>query len=197
MPRQRKFDEDVVLTAAMKCFWRQGYPATSMRDLEAATGLTTGSLYNGFEGKEQLFRAALRHYIHTVVQSRIARYLISGDARLGILGFVRDGLKRGTTRVNNGCFLVNTYVEGPLHERKVLDLIAEGRGMIDSALDAAVKRGMEDGTVNPVSSGEVLAQQISLLTTALLVRCRTETRRGWYEEPVALLEGLLDGHRAN
>jgi AcrR family transcriptional regulator len=26
-------------------FWKQGYQATSMRDLEAATGLTAGSLY--------------------------------------------------------------------------------------------------------------------------------------------------------
>ena len=48
MARPREFDEGTVLEAAGLCFWKQGYEATSVRDLVAPTGITAGSLYNAF-----------------------------------------------------------------------------------------------------------------------------------------------------
>ena len=42
----REFDEDAVLEAATQFFWKNGYEATSMRDLADHTGMTTPSLYN-------------------------------------------------------------------------------------------------------------------------------------------------------
>ena len=40
MARPREFDEGTVLEAAGLCFWKQGYEATSVRDLVARTGIT-------------------------------------------------------------------------------------------------------------------------------------------------------------
>ena len=62
MARPREFNEDAALDAAMHCFWAKGYQATSVRDLEAETGLTTPSLYNAFGDKRALFRRALERY---------------------------------------------------------------------------------------------------------------------------------------
>ena len=44
MARPREFDEAAVLDAAMDCFWRNGYEATSVRDLAAHMGITGASL---------------------------------------------------------------------------------------------------------------------------------------------------------
>ena len=35
MPRPREFDEEVVLDAATQRFWKNGYEATSVRDVAA------------------------------------------------------------------------------------------------------------------------------------------------------------------
>lgn len=191
MPRQRSFDEDVVLTAAMKCFWRHGYAATSMKDLEAATGLTTGSLYNGFGNKDDLFLAALQHYVDTVVAARIARYLIAGDAREGILAFVREGLDRGSRQLSSGCLLVNSFVEAPLHQPKVRAVLTHGQRMIDEALVAAVERGMAAGEIRSTADSRALALQVSFAAGALLVRSRADTTPNWFEEPMGAVEGLL------
>jgi TetR/AcrR family transcriptional regulator, transcriptional repressor for nem operon len=40
MARPREFDEDVVLDAAIQCFWNRGYQATSVKDLIDKTGIT-------------------------------------------------------------------------------------------------------------------------------------------------------------
>ncbi|GDY60373.1 TetR family transcriptional regulator [Streptomyces violaceusniger] len=54
---------EVVLDAAMRLFWEQGYEATSMARLREATGLSSASLYGAFGSKEGLFERALEHYL--------------------------------------------------------------------------------------------------------------------------------------
>lgn len=163
-----------------------------MKQLEAATELTTGSLYNSFGNKDGLFRAALQHYIDTVVAVRIERYLMSGPPRAGILAFVREGLERGSRRLGSGCLLVNSLVEAPLHSATVQETIAHGQRRIDEALEAAVKRGIAKGELSPGANPRGLALQLSLAICALLLRSRAEDTPGWFEAPMVSVEALLE-----
>jgi len=51
MGRPRAFNEAAALDAAMDRFWRDGYEATSVRDLAARTGTNGTNLYNAFGDK--------------------------------------------------------------------------------------------------------------------------------------------------
>lgn len=51
----------------MLAFWKSGYNATSIQELEQATGLKRTSIYNAFGDKRQLFRRALQRYLSTVL----------------------------------------------------------------------------------------------------------------------------------
>ena len=46
-----------ILAAAMTCFARQGYHATSMDDVVRESGLSVGAIYSYFASKEDLFLA--------------------------------------------------------------------------------------------------------------------------------------------
>ena len=72
MARPREFDEGAVLDAAALCFWKQGYEATSVRDLVARTGITAASLYNAFGDKRGLYQKALDHYVEASVADKSA-----------------------------------------------------------------------------------------------------------------------------
>lgn len=61
--RKRTFDTAQALDRAMRVFWHNGYSGTSMTDLTAALGINKPSLYAAFGNKEQLFDAAVRHYM--------------------------------------------------------------------------------------------------------------------------------------
>lgn len=54
---------DRVAQVAYKLFINQGYHGTSMRQIAEAAGLTPASIYNHFEGKEEIFlQVLLRHH---------------------------------------------------------------------------------------------------------------------------------------
>lgn len=110
MGRNRSYNEDAVLTGAMQAFRRKGYQALSIRDLEEATGLKAGSIYNSFKDKAGLFDAAFRHYNHTVLGGRIAQF---APASTGLKG-LRDlfvSLLHEPDETSFGCLITNTAVE--------------------------------------------------------------------------------------
>src|SRR5258708_15097753 len=73
MARPREFDDGAALDAAMDCFWRDGYEATSVRGLASRMGITGTSLYNAFGDKRSLFRQVLQRYAERSTRERIAR----------------------------------------------------------------------------------------------------------------------------
>jgi AcrR family transcriptional regulator len=54
---QRKIED-----AALRVFTRQGYHATSIRDIADAAGISIGNLYNYYRTKEHLFRCVVERY---------------------------------------------------------------------------------------------------------------------------------------
>lgn len=62
MARAAKYDRDAALAAAMTVFWRKGYHATSLKDLETALSMKPGSIYAAFDSKENLYLLAIARY---------------------------------------------------------------------------------------------------------------------------------------
>jgi AcrR family transcriptional regulator len=56
-PAHEQQRRDQILAAAMACFARQGYHATSMDDVVRESGLSVGAIYTYFSSKEDLFVA--------------------------------------------------------------------------------------------------------------------------------------------
>lgn len=67
MPRKAKFDRPSVLHKALELFARQGYTATSMKDLELALDMRPGSIYAAFGSKERLFTEVLAFYAEQTI----------------------------------------------------------------------------------------------------------------------------------
>jgi len=110
MGRHRAFDRDKVLMAAANAFRMHGYRDISIVELERATGLVSGSIYNAFGDKKGLFRAALEHYVHGFVAERIRRFAGSGatidDLEGLFLSVLEPPLADGF-----GCLVTNSIIE--------------------------------------------------------------------------------------
>ena len=106
--RPPKFDRDAVIDAAIGAFWDRGLEATTLPDLEAATGIDRSTLYGSFGGKQGLYELATERYLDTA-EARLFAPLIEGtdDGLADIVEFLsrlRTGL---TTAEVSGCLVIN------------------------------------------------------------------------------------------
>ena len=158
MAGTRQFDHNTVVDRAMLLFWRNGYGATSLDDLEKATRLRRGSLYNAFGDKKGLFVAALERYGATITEERIKR-LSNPDSRKAIEGFF-DIIIAQMSDPNRprGCLHTNTSLEFPQAPDEVLRIIAERTAGIESAIYAALRRAQDAGILDPKADARALAR---------------------------------------
>jgi TetR/AcrR family transcriptional regulator, transcriptional repressor for nem operon len=154
----KQFDHDSVVDRAMMLFWRRGYGATSIQDLEKATRLGRGSLYNAFGDKQGLFVAALKRYETTVGLERI-RQLSNPDPYRAIEGFL-DILVTQMSEPSRprGCLHTNTTLEFPNAPDEVLRIIAERTAGIEGAIYAVLRRAQAEGMLDPAADARALAR---------------------------------------
>ncbi len=73
-PTKGEQTRQAIISAAYELIIRQGYAATSMRQIAERSGLALGSIYNHFSSKEEVFRAIVgeRHPFFQIVPLLIA-----------------------------------------------------------------------------------------------------------------------------
>jgi TetR/AcrR family transcriptional repressor of nem operon len=152
MGRLRAYDENAVLDRAMHAFRRKGYQAVSIRDLEAATGLKAGSLYNSFGDKAGVFNAAFAHYNRTVLQHRLSHHAPAEASLQGLRELFLSLLKEPNDE-SYGCLITNSAVELGSEDGPHTG-VGEGMRILAAAfaerLDAARRAGFLRGTSDPM-----------------------------------------------
>src|SRR5258708_5294538 len=116
MGRPREFDETAALDAATDCFWRDGYEATSVRELAASMGITGASLYNAFGDKRSLFREVLQRYAELSMRERIARLESTLPPKQAVRAFMGEIVEHSVEGDRRGCLLVNTALDTAPHD---------------------------------------------------------------------------------
>ncbi|AEG51041.1 regulatory protein TetR [Sphingobium chlorophenolicum L-1] len=142
MVRSRSFDEAQVLTDAMNAFRQHGFAGVSIKTLEAATGLTSGSIYNAYGDKDGVYRAALNHYIDAVIRWRLDTYIgaeggVDGVERL-FLSLLSDGEANP-----NGCLLTNAAVEFGAGPSVATQGVQDGLALLEAGMRDALLRDID------------------------------------------------------
>jgi AcrR family transcriptional regulator len=85
-----------ILAAAKACFAREGFHATSMRDIYRECGLSPGAVYNHFAGKEEIVRALGEQQLRDAQAQREALELIEDP--IEALRLLSAGSREGLVR---------------------------------------------------------------------------------------------------
>ena len=138
--RPPKFDRDEVVGAAIGAFFHKGYEATTLPELEAATGLDRSSLYNSFGGKRGLYEAAIATYLD-VAEGGLFDPLLTGTDDgfadlLTFFGFLRTGMT--SAAAIPGCLIVNDMASGADPEAAL-----RYRGLLEEGMRRALERAGE------------------------------------------------------
>lgn len=153
MPRRKEYEPDDALGKAIRAFWKNGYAATTVRDLEEAMGVNRFGIQTFFGGKDKLFDACLDKYLAGTEEVYLAEIRRGGlDAIRAFFEMLADPDKVLPENAF-GCLLVNTLAE-PLEQdktrirpqvRRYLDRLKDAfRGALDISRDRGeLKSGLD------------------------------------------------------
>ncbi|NVK18789.1 MAG: TetR/AcrR family transcriptional regulator [Methylocystaceae bacterium] len=176
MARPRSFDKAHVLDQVMILFWEKGYGATSMMDIQKATQLKPGSIYDCFGGKHELFLEAVQHYRTTIVRKRLEKLTAPGPARARLEEFFEDLIQFSLGEGKKlGCLMSNTAVELAPHDGQMREIVQSNLIEIAQAFCDVVQDGIERGEFKTSESPEDIARFLTSTLQGLRVMAKSST----------------------
>lgn len=188
MSGRKQFNEDYALDAAMKVFWHQGYEATSLSDLETATGLNKSSIYNTYQSKEILFNRCLERFIEEYGKEAIAR-LDHPDFNAAITGFFDQLFKAyDNPDLPTGCLATMATMEVGGTDNRASDLVIELMERMRTRFEQRCKQAVNDGQLSANGDCAALAAMILSMTRGIAV-----LNRGYGDMDIArqAIKGML------
>jgi TetR/AcrR family transcriptional regulator, copper-responsive repressor len=189
--RPRAYQPEIALGKALDLFRKDGFAATSLDDLSAATGMNRPSLYGAFGDKRELY---IKSY---------ARY--RADARAAMIDIFRDELpiRKRLERIfavaldiylsgdagPRGCFTVMTAASEAVSDPEIRAMVLEGFSELDKAFTACFQLAKENGELPPTADPVVLARLASATIHSIAVRARARVPR---KELEAIVTGAID-----
>lgn len=172
MGRQREFDVEQALDAAMCVFWRKGYEGASYADLTAATGVERPALYSAFGNKEALFRRTLERY-----NARHLDYFTEG-LRLPTARAVASHILYHTIDLHTrypdhpGCFVINSLLAGSDDADPVRQALIGARAAGEAQLRERFERAKAEGDLPKGARPAALAAFLVAVLHGLAVQAK-------------------------
>lgn len=157
MPKlsQQKIEErkSGIEDAAKELLIKQGFHATSMRDIARRAGISLGNVYNYFETKEAIFESIINGYL-IVVDQKIKDILDELDEPLDPQDMRRLGEMIGEMVDRHQDFWLLMYIDvlefQNRHFRKMFEGLAERfRRLFEEKFASAIERGDLRSGVDP------------------------------------------------
>jgi AcrR family transcriptional regulator len=189
--RPRAYEPEVALARALDVFWREGFAATSLDDLSAATGMNRPSLYGAFGDKRELYIKSYESYRNRARQ-RMGE-VFSIDMKLRpmleqIFAIALDMYLSGQDGPR-GCFTVMTATSEAVFDPKIRDLVMSGLVEMDRYFARILKRAQERGELAASADCQALAMLASATIHTVAIRARAKVPRA---ELDAIVKGALD-----
>src|ERR1700728_1958620 len=159
--RPRAYQPEIALGKALDLFRKDGFAATSLDDLSAATGMNRPSLYAAFGDKRELY---IKSYARYRADARAAMIEIFRDEmpirqRLARIYAVALDIYLSGESGPRGCFTVMTAASEAVADPEIRAMVLEGFAELDKAFAACFRRARERGVL-PVSACQVVLSQL-------------------------------------
>jgi AcrR family transcriptional regulator len=177
MSGRKSFDEEEAIDRAMMAFWRRGYEATSVCELEQATGLNKSSLYNAFESKEGLFVRCLDRYMARHGKASLEA-LDAPGFEAAIDGFYAGMLRRfNDDNLPRDCLTTMTAMAVVGGCDAVAGRVGQSASTMQDALAGRIDRAKADGELPATIDSQATAALLSAVARGISVLDRSPQGR--------------------
>ena len=188
--RPRAYEPEVALGKALHLFRKDGFAATSLDDLSAATGMNRPSLYAAFGDKRELYIKSYQRYRTDAraAMIEIFRGELPIRERLERIYAVALDIYLGVASEPQGCFTVMTAASEAVADPEIRAMVLDGFTELDKAFASCFRRAKEKGELPPSTDPVVLAQLASATIHTIAIRSRARVPR---KELEAIAKGAI------
>ncbi|WP_118975599.1 TetR/AcrR family transcriptional regulator [Taibaiella koreensis] len=143
-----------IIAQTATLFNKKGYAGTSLQDITTATGLTKGSIYGNFGGKDEVALAVFDYNISKVkgiLRSEVAKHHTIKGKLMAYVDVYTHFPKFAFP--DGGCPMLNTAVEAddthPQLKQKARDAILRWKKSIETLIEKGMKNGEIVKPVDP------------------------------------------------
>ncbi|MFL6818894.1 MAG: TetR/AcrR family transcriptional regulator [Bradyrhizobium sp.] len=189
--RPRAYEPEVALGKALDLFRKDGFAATSLDELSAATGMNRPSLYGAFGDKRELYIKSYARYRADAraAMQEIFRAELPIRKRLERIYSVALDIYLSGEMGPRGCFTVMTAASEAVADPQIRALVLEGFSELDKAFAACFRLAKEKGELTASADPLVLAQLASATIHTIAIRARARVTR---KELEAIVKGAID-----
>jgi len=193
MPRVKLFDENEVLSKAMNLFWKQGYSATSVKDLVSHLGINRASLYDTFGDKEQLFKKSFELYRKTNIENLIQFFESRPNIKNGFLELFDIAIQEAVLdKDNKGCFVVNTTTELIPNNESLLIILENNKRDFERVFFNYLKKGEESNQLKTKKDLKSLATLFYTIYNGIRVVSKIRPNKKELSDSITIALSLLD-----
>ena len=177
--RPRAFEPDAALTQAMDVFWKDGFAATSLDDVSAATGLNRPSLYGAFGDKRALYLLAYGQYRKHVNEAFAPLFAAREPLRVKLRRILIAALDLYLSGEEGprGCFTVLTASSDAIADPEIGSIVAEAIEATDRAFGRLFAGARATGELEADADARRLARIASATIHTLSIRARARIPR--------------------
>ena len=189
--RPRAYQPDIALGKALDLFRKDGFAATSLDDLSAATGMNRPSLYGAFGDKRELYIKSYQRYRDDARAAMvdIFRNELPIKKRLECIYAVALDIYLSGDSGPRGCFTVMTAASEAVFDSEIRAMVLEGFSELDKAFAACFRHAREKGELPESADPTMLAQLASATIHTIAIRARARVPR---KELEAIVKGAID-----
>ncbi len=185
MGRNREFDVEQALDAALCVFWRKGYEGVSYTDLTQATGVERPALYAAFGNKESLFRKVLaRYYEHYLDYFPAALELPTSRE---VVAYILSRAAELHTRYpdRKGCLGIHGALAGSDDAEPIRRALIEARAEGEATLRNRLERARQEGDLPATANSAELAAFVMAVLHGMAVQAKAGFSRDMLEAVAA------------
>jgi TetR/AcrR family transcriptional regulator, copper-responsive repressor len=177
--RPRAFEPETALVQAMDAFWKDGFAATSLDDVSAATGLNRPSLYSAFGDKRALYLKAYGQYRKHVNESFQPLFAAKKPLRAKLRRILTAALDLylGGENGPRGCFTVLSAASDAIADPNLQSLVADAIDNTDRAFGRMFAEARASGELPASADPRRLARMASATIHTLSIRARARIPR--------------------
>jgi AcrR family transcriptional regulator len=189
--RPRAYQPEIALGKALELFRKDGFAATSLDDLSAATGMNRPSLYGAFGDKRELYIKSYQRHRDEVRAKliEIVREQQPIREQLGRIYHAALDIYLSGDEAPRGCFTLMTVASEAVFDPDIRNLVLEGFGELDKTFLNCFRRARDNGELSASADPEALAQMASATLHLIAIRARAQVPRKQLE---ATANGAID-----